>query len=195
MIPLRGALWTLGAAVAVFLLGWGVLAYGRHESAKEAQWKGQLEAAHADTKAAQALALRADTVYRQGETVYLRGRDALLNPPKGSPPASIEVKACFALSDDLKSKCDARHDADTAATHKVERELAVQKEKPSGVPRVQAFGEAMYDVAHAVPVIRAGATARVIGPISLSVAGEFAAPRVGESKPAFRALVGARVNF
>lgn len=195
MIPLRGALWTVGAIAALALLWWGYTAYGDAQDAKLAVWKAKAEAAQLAADSARAVAARTDTLYRQGETVYIRGRDVLLNPGPGKPPATPEVKACFALSDTLAALCQRRHDADTAALHATERELNLWKNKPSGVRRVQAYGEAMYDFANTVPVIRAGATAKLFGPINLSVAGEYAAPRAGSSDPAFRALAGVRVNF
>lgn len=195
MIPLRGALWTMGAAVAAFLLWWGYGKYQRYEDGKVAAWKASVKTAEAERDSALAQAAKTDTLYQKGETVYLRGRDILLNPGPGKPPATPEVKACFALSDSLAALCARRHDADTAALHATERELAIWQAKPSGVPRVQAYGEALFDVAHQVPVLRAGATAKVFGPVNLSVAGEYAAPRAGNSDPAFRALAGLRINF
>lgn len=195
MIPLKGALWLLGAVLAAFLLWWGYGIYQQSKSNERKAWEHSVDSA-ATVKAAKiGLAAVADTVYKQGETVYIRGRDVLLNPGPGKPPASAEVKACFALADDLKSKCDLRHDADTAALHATEHELSLWKNKPSGVRRVQAYGEAMYDFANTVPVVRAGATAKLFGPINLSVAGEYAAPKAGSSDPRFRALAGVRVNF
>ena len=195
MNPLKGAAWILGAALTVGLLIWGYITYQSAQDAKVAAWKLKAEAAQLAADSARAMAARTDTLYRQGETVYVRGRDVLLNPGPGKPPATPEVKACFALSDQLQSLCAKRHDADTAALHATERELKVWQDKPSGIPRFQMYGEAMYDVAHQVPVIRAGGTAKVFGPIHLSVAGEYAAPQAGKSDPAFRALAGVRVNF
>lgn len=195
MNPLKGVAWVLGAAVTVFLLFWGYRTYQSAQDAKLAAWKAKAEAAQVAADSARAQAARTDTLYRQGETVYVRGRDVLLNPGAGKPPATPEVKACFALSDQLQSLCAKRHDADTAALHATERELNVWQNKPSGIRRFQMYGEAMYDFAHQVPVIRAGATAKVFGPIHLSAAGEYAAPQAGKSDPAFRALAGVRVNF
>jgi hypothetical protein len=195
VIPLRGALWLLGAAVAAFLLWWGYGVYSSAQDAKLAQWKAKAEAAELEADSMKTLSARADTIYRQGETIYLRGRDVLLNPGPGRPPATAEVRACFALADSSRTLCQRRHDADTAALHATERELNLWKNKPSGVRRVQAYGEAMYDMAHQVPLIRVGATAKVFGPVHLSVAGEYAAPKAGSSDPAFRALAGLRINF
>jgi hypothetical protein len=76
----------------------------------------------------------------------------------------------------------------------LKRELDVWQNKP-GPARIQAFAEGLYDLAHSVPVARLGVTARLVGPISVSAAGEYAAPRAGQSNPAFRANVGVRYNF
>lgn len=190
--PFKGAMWTLGAVVTAFLLVWGYIAYGQAQDAKAREWQAKVHAAEVARDSALVAAARTDTLYRQGETVYLRGRDRILTSPGGNTP---EVRACFALADSSRSLCAKRHDADTAALHATERELSVWKAKPSGNQRIQAYGEAMYDVAHQVPVIRAGATAKVFGPIDLSVAGEYAAPQAGRSDPAFRALAGIRVRW
>lgn len=192
MNPLKGAMWVIGAAVAIFLLLWGYKTYASAQDAKVAAWKAKAESAQLAADSARELAARTDTLYRQGETVYLRGRDRILTSPGGNTP---EVKACFALADSSRSLCAKRHDADTAALHATERELAIWQAKPSGIKRVQMYGEAMYDLAQQVPVIRAGATAKVFGPVHLSVAGEYSAPQAGKSDPAFRALAGIRVNF
>lgn len=192
MIPIRGALWTLGAVVAAFLLLWGYRAYASAQDAKYKAWKVEAEVAKQIADSLRGVAAQRDTQYVRGETIYLRGRDRILTSPGGNTP---EVRACFALADSSRSLCAKRHDADTAALHAVERELSVWKSKPSGIQRIQAYGEAMYDVAHQVPVIRAGATAKVFGPIDLSIAGEYAAPQAGKSDPAFRALAGIRVRF
>jgi hypothetical protein len=164
----------------------------------EPAFRKDADTAATGTAAATGIAAKADTVYLQGETVYIRTRDALLNPGAGKPPASPEVKACFAAAEDLRSKCEVRHTADLALSDSLRKELKVWQNRPiPGVPRVHAFGEALYDFAHTVPVIRAGATARIpfISALSLSVAGEYAAPPANESKPTFRALAGVRVTF
>jgi hypothetical protein len=195
MIPVRGALWTLGAVVAAFLLWWAYGKYGEYEDAKVAAWQGKVKTAEASRDSALASSARTDTLYKQGETVYIKGRDILLHPGPGKPPATPEVKACFALSDSLAVLCAKRHDADTAALHATERELKLYQERPSGVQRVQSYGEALYDFSQRVPVIRAGATAKLLGPVLLSGAVEYSAPQAGKSNPGFRALVGARINF
>lgn len=195
MNPLKGALWTISAVVTGLLLLWGYRAYASAQDVKLAYWKESAKIAEAKADSAAARAAHQDTVFREGEKVYIRGRDILLNPGPGKPPATPEVKACFALSDSLLSLCAKRHEADTAALHATERELKVWQNKPGGIPRIQAYGEGLYDFAHMVPVIRAGATAKILGPVHLSIAGEYAAPQAGKSNPAFRALAGVRVNF
>lgn len=194
MNPLRGVFWTLGAVVTAFLLWWGYGAYGRYQDARLRDWKHSVDSAATVRAAALVEAARTDTLYQQGETIYIKGRDRILTSPAGNIP---EVRACFALADSSRSLCAKRHDADTAALHATERELELWKNKPppAAAQRIQMYGEAMYDLAHQVPVVRLGATARLLGPISLSAAGEYAAPPAGNSTPVFRALVGARITF
>lgn len=195
MIPVKGALYLLGAVVAGFLLWWGYGIYRQSKSNELKAWEYSVDSAAVVKAEALKASAVADTVYKQGETVYLRGREILLNPGPGRAPATAEVRACFALADSSRTLCQRRHEADTAALHATERELNLWKNKPSGVRRVQAYGEVLYDFANAVPVVRAGATAKLFGPVNLSVAGEYAAPKAGNSDPAFRALAGLRINF
>lgn len=194
MITLKAALGTIGVAFTLLLLWWG---YGKYNSWQDGQrqaWQHSVDSAAIDKAAKLSAALTADTIYRAGETVYIRGRDRILTSPGGNTP---EVRACFALADSSRTLCARRHDADTAALHATERELELWKKKPDppAARRIQTYGEAMFDVSHAVPVIRAGATARLLGPVSLSVAGEYAAPPAGQATPAFRALAGIRITF
>ena len=165
---------------------------------KDPAFQKDAKTAATGTAAATGVAAKADTVYLQGETVYIRTRDALLNPGAGKPPATPEVKACFAAAEDLRTKCDVRHSADVALSDSLRKELKVWQDRPvPKTPRAQLFGEALYDVTRSVPVMRVGATARIpfISAVSLSVAGEYAAPPAGKSDPAFRALAGVRINF
>lgn len=194
MNPMRGALWIIGAAVAAFLLWWGYGVYERSKTNELKAWEHSVDSASTVRVQKAREALIADTIYRAGETVYIRGRDRIRTSPGGNTP---EVRACFALADSSRTLCARRHDADTAALHATERELALWKKKPDPptAQRIQAYGEALYDISHTVPVIRLGATARLLGPLSLSVAGEYAAPPAGRSDPAFRALAGLRINF
>lgn len=177
MIPLRGALWTLGAAVAALLLWYGYGKYGSYQDAKERAWQVKVDSLSV-------LKAHADTVYDTARVGYITYRDRILRSGTATPRDSVTFKK----ADAVVFSCD---------TLKIRGNqlVSVMQDKPSGVRRVQAYGEALYDVAHSVPVLRAGATAKVFGPVSLSVAGEYAAPRAGNSDPAFRALTGLRINF
>lgn len=197
MIPLRGALWTIGAIAAAFLLWWG---YGRYESwqdGRQREWQHAADSVARVSREAQAKADSANFQYTRFDTTYLRGRAILLNPGPGKPPASPEVRACFALADSSRSLCDRRHDADTAALHATQRELTVWQNKPSppAARRIQAYGEAMYDFTHMSPVARIGATARLLGPVSISGAADLAMPPAGDARVTARLLLGARINF
>lgn len=186
-------MWTLGAALTAFLLWAGYAWYERRKDAELTQWQQKVKILDDSLLTARATAARADTLYMAGKTVYLAGRDRILHDTLHPP--SPEVKACYDSADKLISACEIRHRADSLVIAQQGSKITLLENKPSGVQRVQAFGEAMYDVAHQVPVIRAGATAKVFGPVSLSVAGEYAAPTAGLSSPAFRALAGVRITF
>lgn len=177
MNPLKAAFSTLGVVVAVFLLWKSYSSYTEYAALKDAAQKQKIAVA-TDVVA------HADTVYDTARVGYIEYRDRILRSGTATPRDSATFKKANAVvvaCDSLKSSSRALE--------------TVLRDPPTGVRRVQAFGEAMYDVAHQVPVIRAGATAKVIGPISLSVAGEYAAPPAGQSNPAFRALAGVRINF
>lgn len=145
--------------------------------------------AAAGTAAAVVVAARADTVYDTTRIGYTVWRDRVLKSGTATP----NEKVTFGKCDAVVLTCEARHVADQAVGDSLRKELGVWKDYRG--PRVQGFGEGMYDLAHQVPVLRVGATARLLGPVHLSVAGEYAAPPAGESRPAFRALAGLRVNF
>lgn len=145
--------------------------------------------------------IRMDSSYQAGQAnaqsipVYLEGKTRIIHAAAGTTGEQA-VRACFALADVRISKCEASRKADSATIVALRKDLATTEAKPERqLPRYQPFAEALYDLAHQVPVIRAGATAKVFGPIDLSVAGEYAAPQAGNSTPAFRALAGIRVRF
>lgn len=177
MIPLRGALWTMGAVVSVFLLWWGYGRYEKYNALKDQERKQKIETATA-------VVAHADTVYDTTRIGYVQYRDRILRSGTATPRDS----ATFKKADAVVMACDTLKSSSRALE-------TVLKDPPTGVRRIQAFGEALYDVAHQVPVIRAGATAKVVGPVSLSLAGEYAAPPAGQATPALRALAGLRIDF
>lgn len=193
--------WRLaGYAFLGLLVIGGILAWDRHKDS-------QLEAATAVWKVEKArddsvVKIRLDSSYQAGLAnaqsipVYLAGRTRIIHDAAGTSGEEA-VKACFALADVRISKCEASRKADSATIVALRKDLATAEAKPEKrAPRYQPFAEALYDFANAVPVIRAGATAKVPWvPVHLSIAGEYSAPPAGESKPAFRALAGLRVNF
>lgn len=194
VIPLRGALWTLGAIVGLFLAwsayGW----HGRNEAAKEVAWKIAMKAKDDSLLSARTEAARTDTLYRQGRTVYLQGRERILHDTLHPP--SAEVRACYESADKLISACEIRHRADSLVIAQLGGKVALLENKPNpSARRIQVFGEAQYDVIHMAPVARIGATARLLGPVSLSVAGDLSMPPAGQSRVTARGLVGLRVQF
>lgn len=194
MIPFKGALWTLGAVSAAFLLWWG---YGWNERRKDAElvlWQNKVKLLDDSLLTARAEAARTDTLYQQGRTVYLRGRDRILHDTVHPP--SAEVRACYASADKLISACEIRHRADSVVMAQLGGKITLLENKPNpAARRVQAYGEALYDFAHMAPVARVGATARLLGPISLSAAADLSIPPAGESHATTRLMVGARINF
>lgn len=183
----------VGAGVmAFFLVSWGIDWWtGRGQE----RFKAKAATAHAGTEAAAVIAAKKDTVYLQGETVYIRTRDALLNPGPGKPPASPEVKACFAAAEDLRSKCNERHVADVALSDSLRKELKVWQDKPiSREPRFQPYVEGLYDFMAPATVLRVGATAKLLGRVSITTAADYSIAQSGE-RGKVRALAGVRIQF
>jgi hypothetical protein len=197
MIPRAGVL-ALGGTAAVVIALASLKGCDAYNASKQAEWKASALKAANMRVAALRRADSANMVYAKTDTTYLRGRDVLLNPPPGRPAATPEVRACFALSDDLRSKCELRHDADTAALHATERELDTWKHKPDPInPRLTLYGEGLYDLVHAAPVFRAGVQFRLpfVNSINLTAAGDLAIPPAGQSKVTVRGLVGIHYQF
>ena len=177
MIPLRGALWTLGAALTAFLLFFGYGKYREYNALKDAEQNRKIDSATV-------VVAHTDTVYDTTRVGYIQYRDRILHSGTATPRDS----ATFHKADAVVAACDSSKIAHTNLE-------TVLKNKPTGVRRIQAFGEAMFDIAHQVPVIRAGATIAILGPVSLSGAVEYAAPPTTTANPGFRALAGVQVKF
>jgi len=187
-------LWALGAALGLFLAVWGYQTHRTAQGVEVALWKAALAAKEDSLVFARARQARTDTLYRDGKIVYLAGRDRILTNPQ--KPASPEVRACYESADKLITACEIRHRADSAVAVQLEGKIRLLENKPNPFARrVQPYGEVGYDVLNQVPVIRVGATVRLLGPIAGSVAGEYAAPQAGKDMPAFRAVAGLRVSF
>lgn len=181
---MRKALEYFGIAVAVILAIWAYDSW-KHRGDSSA-FKQAATAAHDTTQRAEILVAKTDTLWLPAQTKYLTVRDRNANVPQAREVAV----AC----DSALAAQERRIAARDTLTGALRRELKVWQDKP-GPPRLQPYAEAMYDLAHQVPVIRGGATLRALGPISLSAAVEYAAPVAGTSTPAFRATAGVRYNF
>lgn len=195
MIP-RAAVLALGGAAAIAVVLASLKGCDNWEAEQQRAWRLKADSAANDRLAKLRAQDSANMAYRRVDTSYLRGRAILLNPPPGHPPATPEVRACFALSDNLRASCETRHNADTAALHATQRELDIWKAKPDPVnPRLTLYGEGLYDAIGLAPVFRAGATFRLGAGISLSAAADLAIPPQGSSHVTTRGLVGIRYNF
>lgn len=175
-----------GGVLAFMLAMWGYDAY-RHRGEKSTiEQKAAVE--HAATDSALAQIARVDTIRLPALVDYGVVRNRTRNVNREAEEVGKAADKVIALD---SSAIVAR---DTAFARQG-RELETWKAGCCKPSRLQAYGEALYDVVHAVPVARLGATFRVAGPISVSAAGQYAAPRVGSSDPAFRATLGLRYDF
>jgi hypothetical protein len=179
---------TIGTFFAIVLAGmlaWWGYTYYEHRGNKT-PFQQKAESARDTTKAAEILVQHTDTLWLPARTRYVTIRERNASNPAG--------KAVGEACDSLLAVQDKRLAARDTLTSALRRELNVWQNKP-GPPRLQAYGEALYDVAHMVPMGRIGATLRILGPIHLSAAGQYAAPTAGKSNPDFRAMVGLRYDF
>jgi len=194
---------TLGmflGVVAVVALGiFGYQQYGTWKAGQLVKWRADSARVADDTRAKTLAAVKADTAFLTGKTVYVRGRDRVLHDTVHPP--SADVRACYAAADSLLSLCAVRHAADSAVSAALRAELAVARAKPSErQKRFTLYGAGLYDLLNAAPVFRAGVDLRVLGGISGMAEGELAVPsavqcQTGKCGVAMRALVGVRYVF
>jgi hypothetical protein len=173
-----------GVVITLMLGAWGFNWY-EHRGDKT-PFDQKADSAHKAVVHDSIIVYQTDTVYGRAQTKYLTIRDKNANVPQAH---EVGVACDSALAAE-----DRRVAARDTLIGALRREVVVWQEKP-GPPRIQAYAEGLYDVAHRVPVARAGATFKMVGPISLSAAGEYAAPQVGKSDPAFRVTAGLRYDF
>lgn len=170
--------------VIVFLALWAFQCYQKR--GMQTSYQIQTAAAKAATDVAVTDVKVADSVRAPALVSYAVVR----NRTRGNPAANDVGGAADKV---IKADSNAIAKRDTAFK-KQGAELTLAQ-NPPGPPRFQAYAEGLYDLAHLVPVIRGGATFRLVGPISASAAGEYAAPPLNQSKPQFRAVIGLRFTF
>lgn len=174
----------VGAALLGALVLWAFDSY-RHRGDKT-PFQQKADAAQAATTAATALVAKTDTLWLPARNNYLAAKQRT-----AAVPAAREVAvAC----DSALAAQDRRIVARDTLVGALRRELDVWQNKP-GPPRLEAYAEGLYDLAHSVPMARLGATFRIAGPISASSAVSYAAPRAGSSSPDLRATVGIKYTF
>lgn len=175
-----------GGVLAFMLTMWGYDAYKHRGDKTPTEEKAAEQRAATDSALAQIA--RVDTVRLPALVDYgiVRSRTRNANP---------QAEEVGKAADKVIALDSAAIVARDTAFARQGRELETWKAGCCKAPRLQAYGEALYDVAHAVPVGRIGATFRVMGPISVSAASEYSAPQAGSSDPAFRATVGLRYDF
>lgn len=180
----RGFLLIVAALIVIAL----VVHYLGNRSADATQFKQATKAAHVVTQGAAAEVARIVPVVVSTRQTYASNRASVL----ANNPTAREVVS-FQKSDAALLETDRLQTAQTALVAATASELKVWQNPPTP-PRLVAYGEAMYDVIRRAPVARLGLTARVIGPVSLSAAGEYAAPSIGNASRT-SALVGVRITF
>lgn len=180
----------IGFIVALALFGYQ--RYGAWQDAKLEKWKADstnaAEATRLATENAE-LKLRARDTAIVRYTVY---RDRVV----GSGTATPGERAAFGKCDEVVRTCAELHAADSLEKESLRNELAIARDRPTErAKRLELFGEAMYDLLSAAPVLRAGVELRIIGPISAAAAGDVTLPSAGQPRIVTRALVGIRYRF
>lgn len=168
----------------VMLALWAFKCY--QDRGNQTSYQQQTAAAKAATVAAVADVKSADSVRAPALVDYTVVRNRTR-----SNPAANEV----GVAADKVIKADSNAIAKRDTAFKKQGAELVLAQNPPGPPRLQAYAEGLYDLAHMVPVIRAAATFRLVGPIAATAAGEYAAPPLNQSRPQFRAEVGFRYTF
>lgn len=153
---------------------------------EDAAWQRSVDSAARVTIAREARLARVDTVYDTAKVSYVQYRDRILR----SGTATARDSATFEKVDVVVAACDTVRVAAGEVIEAKTGQLQIERAKP-GPRRVQGFGEALYSIVVAAPVVRLGATVRAVGPVYLSVAGEL------ETGPEaqYRVLAGVRINF
>lgn len=178
-------IWKLVIGVVVlFLALWAFQWYKSGDSMS--LFKRQAKEAATATEVAREEVVRVDTVYAPSLIRYRTVREANRD---NAGAVAVAVACDSALTGD-----SIRLAARDTLIKRQTAELKVWMDKP-GPPRIQPYVEAMYDMANAVPVGRVGVTARVAGPIALSAAGQYTAPRAGTADVRLQATVGLRYTF
>lgn len=182
----------VGLALLVALALFGYRQYGAWQNAQVVKWRADSSRVADSTRVAVQRAMKLDTIYLQARGGYVAQRARVLS----SPTATARDTATIAACDVVVKTCDERHAADTLVAHNLRAELAVARNRPTErPPRLQAWGEGLYDIVHMAPVFRAGAELRLIGPIKAVGAADISIPPAGQSRVTVRGLVGIRYVF
>jgi hypothetical protein len=195
MIPVRGALWTLGAIVGLFL-AWRAYIWNESRLDREREeFRRTVQAKDDSIAVARREKASADSALANQIPIYIAGRDRILHDP--AKPASPEVRACYESADKVISACQLARSKDSVLIAQQASLITTLRNPPppAAARRVQAYGEALYDFVDRAPVGRLGVTARVLGPVSVSAAADLSMPPAGQSHVTTRALVGLRVTF
>lgn len=193
----------VGLAVAVIvavLLVFGVIRlygmWGEWLAAKDAKWKTQV-AAYQDSARIWRDSAQRDSIEYVTVTkpVYLKARETALAAPTVSAETRAVIKAC----DDSMNSCEREKAALRGQIGALQSQIDLLSHPPKP-RRLQAFGEAAYDITGQRPVFNLGATFRLFGALSAVGRVEYAVPpaSVGMSLGGGgegRVLVGGRVNF
>ena len=189
---LKSAGWFVLLAFIVAIALFSYKRYGAWQEAKLVQWKADsTNAAEATRLAAEnaELKLRARDTAIVRYTVY---RDRVV----GSGTATPGERAAFGKCDEVVRTCAELQAADSVEKESLRKELAIARARPTErAKRLELFGEGMYDLLSAAPVLRAGVELRILGPISAAAVGDLTLPSARDPRVVPRALLGIRYKF
>jgi hypothetical protein len=181
-------------ALGLFLLGGTAAALAWEYGIKgsiERSVRAEVNAEKNDAGVAKAesVVVQIDTVYRTEMKAYPVFRDRIIEANSDNKPLQELAKRCDAILTTCQQRVAAANDLADSLRKQVADLKAQKKVSP---PRFSAFTEALYDVLAREPVLRAGGDMRLVGPLSLMVAGEASA---GMNESRQRVLAGLRFTF
>jgi hypothetical protein len=182
------------AGFGAFLVGGVMLALAWEYGIKgsiERSVRAEVNAERNDAGVAKAesVVVQIDTVYRTEMKAYPVFRDRIIDTNPDNKPLQELAKRC----DAILTTCQQRVAAANNLADSLRKQVAdLKAQKKVSPPRFSAFTEALYDVLAREPVLRAGGDMRIVGPLSLTVAGEASA---GMNESRQRVVAGLRFTF
>lgn len=195
----------LGEWLLVVLLAasvaWGAIWEHDRAIANDAVLATRLQQIDRAVQVLDTLKARSDTIFSASVEHYHNATDTVIRELVSVKGDSVSKVAAVQAATTVKKSCDAvvlscqqRATIDDEIVDSLRAENGLLRHGKSVTePRLSLYGEALYDPLRASPVLRAGASARLFGPVSLI--GELEGSRAHGDTVTGRILVGGRFTF